>query len=45
MTNEMASELALEYLKILEKARTEIENVNTSQKGEFALSLSKVILK
>ena len=43
MTNEMASELALEYLKILEKARTEIENVNTSQKGEFALSLSKVI--
>ena len=43
MTNEMASELAQEYLKILEKARTEIESVNTSQKREFALSLSKVI--
>lgn len=43
MTNKMASELIQEYLKILEKARNEIENGNTIKKRNFAISLSTVI--
>lgn len=43
MTNEMASELIQEYLNILEKARKEIENGNTLNKRNFAISLSTVI--